>query len=125
MFERLGRTMVRWRWWVIALAVALIAFGGIWGTQVFGSLTTAGFDDPAFQQAVDETLDSLPNDVVTSTVTYWSTNSPTLVDEGRRSTYAVLTLAGDDETQRGEALEEIEDDLAAPGLQTQVGGITT
>ncbi|MGW4463764.1 MMPL family transporter [Micromonospora sp. NPDC004704] len=160
MFERLGRTMVRRRWWVIAVAVAFIAFGGIWGTQVFGSLITEGFDDPAsessraveraqatlgregndvvvlyrnpemtvddpaFQRAVNETLDALPGEVVTRTVTYWSTNSPALVGEDRRSTYAVLTLAGDDETQRGEALEEIEEDLAAPGLQTQVGGIT-
>lgn len=31
MFERWGRTMVRRRWWVIGLAVAFMAFGGIWG----------------------------------------------------------------------------------------------
>ncbi|MFD4603283.1 MMPL family transporter [Streptomyces sp. NPDC058464] len=161
MFERWGRTMVRRRWWVIGLAAALLAFGGIWGTRVFGSLTTGGFDDPAgqssraaaraeatlgrtgndavvlytspsatvddpaFQRAVTQTLQALPHDVVTRTVTYWSTGSPTLVSHDRHATYAVLTLAGDDEAQRGDALDRIEDELAAPGLRTQVGGPTT
>ncbi|MDQ7906059.1 MMPL family transporter [Phytohabitans sp. ZYX-F-186] len=161
MFERLGRTVFRRRWWVIGVAAAFMAVGGIWGTQVFGALTTEGFDDPAsessraveraeatlgrtgndvvvlytsagmtvddpaFQRAVTGTLDALPDGVVTGTVTYWSTNSPALVSHDRHATYAVLTLAGDDETERGEGLEQIEDDLAAPGLTTQVGGITT
>lgn len=161
MFERLGRTMVRRRWWVIGLAAAFLALGGIWGTGVFGSLTTGGFDDPAgqssraaaraeatlgrtgndvvvlytspsttvddqaFQRAVTQTLQALPHDVVTRTVTCWNTGSPALVSHDRHATYAVLTLAGDDEEQRGEALEGIEDDLAAPGLRTQVGGPTT
>ncbi|MFD8002287.1 MMPL family transporter [Streptomyces mirabilis] len=161
MFERLGRTMVSRRWWVIGLAAAFLAFGGIWGARVFGSLTTGGFDDPAgqssraaaraeatlgrtgndavvlyispsttvddpaFRRAVTETLQALPHDVVTRTVTYWSTGSPALVSHDRHATYAVLTLAGDDEAQRGEGLDEIEDELAAPGLRTQVGGATT
>ncbi|MDT3439471.1 MULTISPECIES: MMPL family transporter [unclassified Pseudofrankia] len=160
MFERLGRTMFHRRWWVVGLAVAFFAFGGIWGTQVFGALTTEGFedpasessraldraeatlgrtgndvvvlytspsatvDDPAFRRAVTETLDALPDDVVTRTITYWGTNSPGLVSHDRHATFAVLTMAGDDETQRGDALEKIEDELVAPGLRTQVGGIT-
>ncbi|MEV4515803.1 MMPL family transporter [Dactylosporangium sp. NPDC049525] len=161
MFERWGRTMVRRRWWIIGAALAFMAFGGGWGTQVFGALITEGFedpagessravvraeetlgrtgnnvvvlyrsptmtvDDPAFQRAVTDTLAALPDGQVTATVTYWSTNqSPGLVSHDRRATYAVLTLAGADETERGQALEEIEDDLAAPGLETQVGGIT-
>ncbi|WP_066375972.1 MMPL family transporter [Herbidospora mongoliensis] len=160
MFERLGRTMVRRRWWVVGLALAFMAFGGLWGTQVFGSLTSEGFndpasessraveraeaalgrtgndvvvlytgrdmtvDDPAFRQAVTGTLEALPADVVTGTASFWSTDSPALVSQDRHATYAVLTLAGDDETERGESLEKIKDDLAAPGLQTQVGGIT-
>jgi RND superfamily putative drug exporter len=161
MFERWGRTMVRRRWWVVGLASAFMAFAGVWGTQVFGALTTEGFedpagessravvraeetlgrsgndvvvlyrsptstvDDPAFQRAVTGTLAALPTDDVTATVTYWSTNnSPGLVSHDRRATYAVLTLAGDDETERGEALERVEGSLAAPGLETRVGGIT-
>ncbi|WP_327000973.1 MMPL family transporter [Dactylosporangium sp. NBC_01737] len=161
MFERWGRTMVRRRWWLIGAALAFMAFGGVWGTQVFGALITEGFedpggessravvraeetlgrtgndvvvlyrsptttvDDPVFERAVTGTLAALPGGTVTATVTYWSTNhSPGLVSHDRRATYAVLTLAGDDETERGQALARIEDDLAAPGLQTQVGGIT-
>lgn len=46
MFERSGRTMVRW-WWAGGLAVAFVVFGGRWGAWVFGSLTGEGFDDPA------------------------------------------------------------------------------
>ncbi|MFF3377600.1 MMPL family transporter [Streptomyces sp. NPDC002680] len=161
MFERLGRTTVRRRWWVIGLAAAFLVFGGIWGTRVFGSLTTGGFDDPAgqssradaraeatlgrtgndvvvlytspgatvddpeFRRAVTETLRALPHEVVTRTVTYWNTGSPALVSQDRHATYAVLTLAGDDEERRGAELDGIEDELAAPGLRTRVGGVTT
>ncbi|MEV4138977.1 MMPL family transporter [Dactylosporangium sp. NPDC049742] len=161
MFERWGRTVVRRRWWVIGAALAFMAFGGVWGTQVFGALTTEGFDDPhsessravvraeqtlgrtgndvvvlyrsptmtvddpAFERAVSGTLAALPAGEVTATVTYWSTNrSPGLVSHDRRATYAVLTLAGADETERGETLERVAGGLAAPGLETQVGGIT-
>jgi RND superfamily putative drug exporter len=161
MFERWGRAMVRRRWWVVGLAVAFMAFGGLWGTQVFGSLTSEGFDDPgsessrsvvraeqalgrtgndvvvlytspgmtvddpAFERAVTGTLGALPANVVTRTVSYWSTRSPALVSHDRHATYAVLTLAGADETERGEGLETVEEELSAPGLRTEVGGITT
>ncbi|GAB3512450.1 MMPL family transporter [Phytohabitans suffuscus] len=145
---------------MVGLAVAFVAFGGLWGTRVFGELTTEGFDDPAsessraveraeatlgrtgndvvvlytspsmtvddpaFQRAVTGTLDALPESVVTGVVTYWSVGGPALVSHDRHATYAVLTLAGDGEAERGEGLERIEDGLAAPGLRTEVGGIT-
>ncbi|CUU58146.1 hypothetical protein Ga0074812_11755 [Parafrankia irregularis] len=51
MFERLGRTVFRRRWWVLGLAGAFFVFGGVWGTQVFGELTTSGFDDPASESS--------------------------------------------------------------------------
>ncbi|HEY6592855.1 MAG TPA: MMPL family transporter [Asanoa sp.] len=41
-----GRAVVRFRWVVLASAVALVAIGVLWGTGVFGSLTGGGFDDP-------------------------------------------------------------------------------
>ena len=47
MFEALGRGAYRRRRWVIAAAAVFLAFAGMWGTGVFGSLTGAGFDDPA------------------------------------------------------------------------------
>ena len=80
-------------------------------------------DDPAFAEAVTSTLADLPDDVVTAAVTWYDTPAPFLVSEDRTATYAVLTLAGDEDA-RAAALEAIEGDLAAPGLQTQVGGGT-
>jgi uncharacterized membrane protein YdfJ with MMPL/SSD domain len=46
MFEALGRMMYRRRRWVVALAVAFVAFAGVWGTGVFGAMTGGGFEDP-------------------------------------------------------------------------------
>ena len=160
MFEALGRVMYRRRRWVVALALAFVAFAGVWGTGVFGAMTGGGFedpgsesslagelaerelgrgggdvvvlyssdrltvDDPAYAQAVEASLAGLPRDVVEEAVTFFGTGSPQLVSEDRTATYALLTLAGD-EDQRTAGLEAIEDDLTAPGLETQLGGGTT
>ena len=156
MFEALGRVMYRRRREVVALALAFVVVGGVWGTGVFGAMTGGGFedpdsdstraaalaerelgrggdlvvlyssdeltvDDPAFADAVTSTLAELPDDVVTERVDWFGTRAPFLVSEDRSATYAVLTLAGD-EGQQSAGLEAIEDDLAAPGLETQVGG---
>ena len=57
MFSRLGRFVVRWRWWVLAgTAVALVAAGAL-GGNVADRLTSGGFEDEnseSFQAA--ETL---------------------------------------------------------------------
>jgi trehalose monomycolate/heme transporter len=82
---------------------------------------TATVDDPRFEQAVTRTLEALPRDVVTGATTFWSTKAPQLVSSDRRATYAVLHLAGDEE-QRLDGLERIEGSLAAPGLDSAVGG---
>src|SRR5260370_11092649 len=37
--------MYRRRRWVMAVAGLFLAFAGVWGTQVFGSLASGGFDD--------------------------------------------------------------------------------
>jgi len=81
-------------------------------------------EDPAFRQAVTGTLAALPTDVVERTVSWYGTNAPGLVSTDRQATYAVLVLRGD-ERQRTDGLDRIEDSLAAPGLQTQVGGSAT
>jgi uncharacterized membrane protein YdfJ with MMPL/SSD domain len=60
MFEALGRVMYRRRRWVVALSLAFVVFGGVWGTGVFSHMTGAGFEDPgsesseAFEVAVRE-----------------------------------------------------------------------
>ena len=76
-------------------------------------------DDPGYQAAVDDSLRALPEGIVDRTTTFWSTGSPGLVSADRQSTFAVLQLTdGEDEA----AIEQIRDDLSAPGLQTQIGG---
>lgn len=159
MFEALGRVMYRRRRWVVALALAFVAFAVTWGTGVFGQLTGGGFedpdsestragevaaqelgregssdvivlyrsadltvDDPAFQQAVSQSLDALPDDVVERATTFWVTQAPQLVSSDRHATYAVLTLAGGGEDQRRAGLDAIEADLRADGLDVSVGG---
>ncbi|MGW4946802.1 MMPL family transporter [Actinoplanes sp. NPDC004185] len=49
MFGWWGRAVVRLRWWVIAVAFALVVLGATWGAGVFGSLTGGGYDDPNSQ----------------------------------------------------------------------------
>ncbi|MGY1717168.1 MMPL family transporter [Geodermatophilus sp. SYSU D01106] len=81
-------------------------------------------DDPAYAEAVTGSLAALPAGLVERTTTWFDGGAPPLVSDDRRSTYAVLTLAGDADA-RTEALEAIEDDLAAPGLEVSVGGAAT
>ena len=78
-------------------------------------------DDPAYRQAVTATMAALPADAVTRKLTFFETQAPPLVSADRRSTYAVLTLAGDAD-QRTANLERIEGQLAAPGLEVRLGG---
>ncbi len=46
MFEWWGRTVVRIRWLVLAAGVAVAVIGVSWGSGVFGTLASGGFDDP-------------------------------------------------------------------------------
>ena len=159
MFETIGRLMYRRRRWVLALAVAFLGVAGVWGTGVFGKLSSGGFadpasdsvrasqlaadrlgrddadvimlyrsvdrtvDDPAYRQAVTATLGALPRSAVDRVTTYWDSHAAQLVSADRKQTYAVLRLVGA-EDQRKDELAAIEGRLAAPGLQTRVGGGT-
>jgi len=79
-------------------------------------------DDPAFRTSAQRTLGALPDRYVAKVITYWDTKAPGLVSADRHSTYAVLELAGADGDAREEALAEVTDELAAPGLSTRLGG---
>jgi uncharacterized membrane protein YdfJ with MMPL/SSD domain len=46
MFTAWGHFVARFRWAVLAAAVAAAAVGATWGTGVFGALSSGGFDDP-------------------------------------------------------------------------------
>ena len=89
---------------------------------VLYSSPTLTVDDPAFWTAAQRTLAALPTRYVAKVTSYWDTRAPQLVSADRHATYAVLELTGADGDARQDALEQIQDRLAAPGLTTRVGG---
>ncbi|GGT86746.1 MULTISPECIES: MMPL family transporter [Actinomadura] len=57
MFDRWGRWVHRRRRWVLAAAGAALVFAAVWGTGVFGALTSSGgFDTPGSQSATAERI---------------------------------------------------------------------
>jgi RND superfamily putative drug exporter len=160
MFDRWGRWVHRRRRWVLAVAGAALIFAGVWGTGVFGALSSSGgfdtpgsestkavqiaerdlgrdaadvvilyqgranVDDPAYRTSVERSLAALPKDKVTHAVTYWTTKSPQFVSKDRTSTYAVLQLAGSDDSARQDSYDAVKDDLTdvGGGLTAKVGG---
>ncbi|HEY2691011.1 MAG TPA: MMPL family transporter [Streptosporangiaceae bacterium] len=79
---------------------------------------------PGFRSSVTSTLADLPHGKVLAYQTYWSAKSPQFISASGRETYAVLELAGADDAARIKSFDAIKGDLAAPGLQTQIGGFT-
>ena len=137
-------------------------FAGVWGTGVFGSLISSGFDtpgsesakaltrvedtvgrdaadvvvlyrdggrtvdDPRFRADVQTHLTDLPDDLVTSSTTWWSSGgtAEALVSRDRTQTYAVLHLVGDDDDALMDAYDALEPRLraATAGLTVRLGG---
>ena len=89
---------------------------------VLYSSPTLTVDDPAFRTAAKRTLGALPKRYVAKVTSHWDTRAPQLVSADRHATYAVLELTGADGDARQDALAEITDEVAAPGLTTRVGG---
>ncbi len=153
MFAAWGRAVARARWWVIAAGVVLAIAGGVWGTGVFSAVAAGGFedphsessraasrivtelgrqdvdvlvlysspdrtvDDPTFKAAVTGTLARVQAEVHS----YYDTGSPAFVSSDRHATYAAIRLSTAGSTDQ---LDAIRDQLAAPGLRTQIGGPT-
>jgi len=82
-------------------------------------------DSPGFQQAVVDTLASLPSDEVAEVSSFYSTGSTEFVSADQHSTYAVVQLTGKDEDERAAQVTGLEDALDAPGLSEQIGGTAT
>jgi uncharacterized membrane protein YdfJ with MMPL/SSD domain len=74
MFEALGRVMYRRRRWVVAVAVAFVVFAGVWGTGVFGAMTSGGFEDPGSEssRAAEVAAQALGRDSADAVVLYRS-----------------------------------------------------
>ena len=104
--------------------LATQAFGRDAGdVAVLYSSTTLTTASPAFRSAVTSTLAKLPHSKVESYATYWSTRSAKFVSATGHQTYAVLELAGSNDSARQTSYEAIKTDLSAPGLRSQVGGV--
>jgi RND superfamily putative drug exporter len=52
MFVWWGGAIARLRWWVVGATGVLVLVGGLWGTGLFGTLGSGGFDDPSSQSSV-------------------------------------------------------------------------
>jgi trehalose monomycolate/heme transporter len=68
-FARLGHVVFRRRRWVLAGAGAFLAFAATWGTGVFGSMISSGFETPGSESAkaltsVEDTVGRDAADVV-------------------------------------------------------------
>jgi len=56
MFSWWGDRVVRWRWGVLLAGFAFVVFAALWGTNVFGSLVSGGFDNPKSESAIAANL---------------------------------------------------------------------
>ncbi|MBO3747148.1 MMPL family transporter [Streptosporangiaceae bacterium NEAU-GS5] len=132
MFEAWGRFVERRRWWVLAAALLLIVFMGVWGTRVFGSLTSGGFAVPGTESAVaaDIAARDLGRDDADVIALYSTPSAPiaqlkalpgvTDVTQGPVSgsqTFAILHLAGETGAERHDAYVAIKDRLTATGAR--------
>ncbi|WP_433327482.1 MMPL family transporter [Spirillospora sp. CA-294931] len=162
MFERWGRVVHRRRRPILGLTAIALVFMAVWGTGVFGAMTSAGLfttpgsesdraaqvaerdlgrsaadvvvlyrasdgrtvDDPAYRTSVEGALAALPRDAISATTTYWTAKAPQFVSKDRTATFAVLRLAGADESAREKKYEAISDRLTevGGGLTATVGG---
>src|SRR4051794_20753877 len=152
MFEALGRVMYRRRRWVVALALVLVAFAGVWGTGVFGRLTGAGFEDPDSESSTaaavaaaelgrdaadvvvvyssdDRTVDDPAfRDAVTGTLGALPADAVTATTTFWSSGAAALVSNDRHATYAvltlsgSDEVDRVRDHLAAPGLTTKVGG---
>jgi uncharacterized membrane protein YdfJ with MMPL/SSD domain len=79
--------------------------------------------DPAFRAAVTRTLQGLPRQDVSTVVTYYDTQAPSLVSSDGHATRAVITLAGKTQDAKSDDWDAVKGKLAADGLTTNVGGM--
>jgi trehalose monomycolate/heme transporter len=93
-FAALGHIVFRRRRWVLALAGAFLAFAATWGTGVFGSLISSGFEDPGSEsaRALARAEDSVGRDAADVVVLYRDGGRP--VEDARFRDDVQQHLAG-------------------------------
>ena len=87
MFDRLGHVTYRRRRWVLALAGVFLVVGAAWGTGVFGSMVSSGFEDPGSEsaKALEQVQDSVGRDEADIVVLYRSADGEQVTDPAFRS----------------------------------------
>ncbi|WP_253767442.1 MMPL family transporter [Goodfellowiella coeruleoviolacea] len=85
---------------------------------------TSTVDDPAFADAVQQAVAKVPGDGIARIESYWSTGDAAFISTDRHATYVGIQFTSGDDYERVEALNEIKDELTAPGLTVRFGGLT-
>lgn len=94
MFTRWGRNLLRFRWLVVAAAVAFAIAGAAWGSGVLGSLVTGGFTDPGSQSATAEAqITARLGHQGSDLVVLYSSRARTVRDAGFRASVLAATGA--------------------------------
>lgn len=89
---------------------------------LFSSKDGSNADAPTFKQAVETTLSKISGQAgVDEITTFYNSGATPLVSNDRKSTYAVVGLAGDEEAQQKLA-KNLRPLIASDTLQVQVGG---
>ena len=84
---------------------------------------TAGtIDNPALAQRVQQRLAALPHDAVTATDSYWVGDKPQYATADKSRAVAVLTLAGQNDSDKLTAFKKISGKLEVEGATDQVAG---
>lgn len=82
----------------------------------------ADVDAPEVADAVTSALSALPDDSVTSVVSYWQDADPSLRAADGSRALALVTLTGDDSGTKQEHFAEVEDQLRVEGVGTDLAG---
>ncbi|GAA3683910.1 MMPL family transporter [Lentzea roselyniae] len=79
-------------------------------------------DDPAFRAGVERSLATAPAGVITSAMSYWTTQNPGLISEDFHAAAVVVMLAGADEDARAASYQQLRDGLVADGFELSYTG---
>ncbi|MFD9740863.1 MMPL family transporter [Umezawaea sp. NPDC059074] len=80
-------------------------------------------DSPDLAAKVTKQLDGLPTDVVKQVASYWNTQLPTFATQDKTKALAAITLTAGDSNAQIKQYQQIADQLALDGVDTQVGGL--
>jgi uncharacterized membrane protein YdfJ with MMPL/SSD domain len=78
--------------------------------------------DPEFKAEVEETLAEVPKAKVTSVVTWYDAQDPSMVSKDKHAIQVLISLSGDTQDEFGDNYEAIEPSLRSDELRTDLAG---